>query len=916
MWFDRFRRPGWQHRNPKVRQAAAASLVTADPSEYATLVSLAMSDVEPAVRATAVKRLVALEMLCRCAREDPDVAVREAAQARYCQLLAEGCETLDYPSREIALRACQDTDLLTQVARFGREPAIRVAALERLDDPLVLEEIITGDAVACVRRLAVERVCDETVLARVERQQRRTDRKIARLARARLDELRRQRMRRESVKRERATVLAALEALAGHPRNLAVDAERQRLLNRWEFHDEEPSLEQQQHLAAALNALDSASPSETDGEPSPLPEHPFEAELNPREERAVPLESVLEALIASPEPTSEAVLQVQNLLAGMLAESALESKGRVARMHAWLEAARRYLQERMALEAALAGGTEQDYAVLQALEQRIAWPNDCPIPALLQKGRRLIAAHENNKQHRHREACKERIEELQRRLDELEAALGEGRLRLARRLLQRVEQLAQGMASSLPARCERRLRQATIQVAELRDWRHFVVLPKQEALCCAMESLADNSDLSAPERARRVRDLQSEWKETGGSDSARSRVLWARFSSAADRAFEPCRAWFEAEAQRRKRNLIERERICIQLAEFVEQADWEAAPGNTLEQIRATAREEWRRFGPVERAQFEALHERFEALMMTLTQHIEVKRAACRACKAELVGKARVLLDDDDPKAAAEQAKHLQQEWKALGGPAQQVDRKLWKAFRAACDELFTRRDAQREHRRSRRTRLLEEAASICTQLEILVGTDDPVDRDVLRREATRLQSAFQALSLPEGKESLTLREHWAVVNKTLAERLQRLEMTAARRQLAELKRLAELSRAWETGTAGPVAPAEIMELPKWSLEPLQQRWAAAESGKPKVPDPEAARRICVCLEILAGLDSPSVDETLRLELQVERLSEGMGSGKELLRCQEAQRLAAQWYGMPGGEALQERVDAALDRLF
>ncbi|MCO6440428.1 MAG: DUF349 domain-containing protein [Nitrococcus mobilis] len=914
MWFDRFRRPGWQHRNPKVRQAAAASLATAEPGEYATLASLAVSDPAPAVRATAVKRLIALETLCQCAQEDPDAAVREAAQTRYGQLLAEGCETLDYPSREVALRACQDAGVLAQVARFGREPAIRVAALERLDDPLVLEEIINGDAVARVRRRAVERVRDETVLARVERERRRTDRKVARLARERLDELRRQRARLEAVQRERVTVIAALEALAEHPRSSAVDAERQRLLNRWEAHDEGASLELQQRLAVVLDALDKALLAEANGEPPLRPEHAPEADTNTQQERAVPLDSVFEAIIASPEPTSEAVGQVQNLLVGTPDESAVEPKGRVAQVRAWLNAARRYLQERMALQAALAGATEQDCADLQALEQRIAWPSDCPVPVLLQEGRRLIAACENKKQNRRRQQRKACIEELQRQLDDLEAALSEGHLRPARRLLQRAEQLAPEMEGSLPERLERRLRHATIQVAELRDWRQFAVLPKQEALCRAMESLLEDPDLSPPERARRVRDLQSEWKATGGSDSTRSQALWERFSGAADRAFEPCRAWFEAEAQRRKLNLIERERICGQLAEFVEQADWEAIAGNTLEQIRATAREEWRHFGPVERAQSGTLHERFEALMASLTQHIEVKRAAYRACKAELVDKARALLDHDDLEAAAKQAKHLQQEWNALG-PARSADRILWKAFRAACDELFAKRDAQRERRRSRRTRLLEEAALICAQLETLAGAGGSADRNALRRDAARLQSAFQALGLPQGKEGRALRERFEAVDQALAERLQRLETTTARRQFAELKRLAELSRAWEAGTGEAVSSAGIMELPKWSLEPLQQRWAAVENGKPKTPDPEAARRICIRLEILAGIDSPSVDETLRLELQVERLSEGMGSGKEPLRCQEAQRLAAQWYGMPGGEALQERVDAALDRL-
>lgn len=918
MWFDRFRRPRWQHRNPKIRQEAAASLSTADPSEYATLASLAVDDPSPAVRETAVKRLLALKTLRQRVQEDTDVAVREAAQARYCQLLSEGCETLDCTTRIAALQECQDTFVLARVARLGREEAIRVAALERLDDPVVLEEIIYNDAVARVRRLALERIRDEAVLERLENQTRRTERKLARRARERLDDLRRQRARLETAGRERREVVAALEALAAHPRSAAVDAERQRLLNRWEAQREAPAPESelQQCLAAALEALDDAPPALPDNEPQALPMDPPAADAAAQVEHAESLETVFDEIIVSQEPSSEAVAQVQCLLAEISEESTLELKGGPARARTWLDAARRYLEGRTALEAALAGDAMPDPGALFALEQRIAWPKGFPVPALLREGRRLIASHENNRQNRRQQEHKERLQKLQRQLDELDEALGEGHLRLARRLLQRAGHLVAGIEGALPIQIERRLRHATTRVAELRDWRRFAVLPKQEALCRAMEALVETAELSAPERARRVHDLQSEWKATGGSDSTQSRALWERFSRAANRAFEPCRAWFDAEAQRRQINLAERERICSQLAEFLERADWDSIAVAALEQIRHTAREEWKHFGPVDRERLGALRQRFEALMETLTQHIEIKRTVHRAGKTGLVNKARALLEHEDFEAAAERAKQLQQEWKTLGLARPAADRALWKAFRAACDGIFAKRDAQRDRRRSRRDQLLEEAEVICAQFEALVGESGVADIDALRKEAGRLRSAFQSLTLPHGRDARAMDERFEMAAGALAERLQRLEATTARRELAELKRLADLTRAWETGTSGPVSPADAMELPKSLIEPLQRRWVAAEIGAPKTPDPEASRRICVRLEILAGIDSPPADETLRLELQVKRLSEGMGSGRQPLPQEEAQRWAAQWYGFPGDETLQGRVDAALERLF
>ncbi|HET8701727.1 MAG TPA: DUF349 domain-containing protein [Nitrococcus sp.] len=916
MWFDRFRRPRWQHRNPKIRQEAVASLSTADSDEYAALALLAVEDPAPTVRETAVKRLATLETLCQRAQEDTDATVRDAARIRYCQLLAEGCDTLDEMTRITAVQACQDASVLAWVARSGREEAIRVAALERLDDSAVLEEVINNDPVARVRRIALERISDEAVLERLANLAQRTGRKIARRARERLDDLRRQHHLLEAAARERLEVVAALEALAEQPRSLNVGAERQRLLNRWEAQGQAPTAELQQRLMAALEALDNMPPPAPDDEPPTLLEDVSAADTAVQMAPVESLERAFDEVIASREPSPEAVAQVQRLLAEVEPTAAQKSALPV-RARTWLNAARRYLTAHAALESELACEARITHpAAVLALERQIAWPQDFPVPALLQEARRLITCHENDQQNRRQHARKEQLEKLQRQLDEIEAVLGEGHLRAARRLLQRAEHLAQGIEGALPGPIERRLRYAVTQIAELRDWRRFAVLPKQEALCRAMEALTESAELSAPERARRVHDLQSQWKATGGSDSTQSRALWERFSRAADRAFEPCRAWFEAEAQRRRSNFAERERICNQLAEFVERADWDSITASALEQIRYTAREEWRHFGPVDREQLGVLRPRFEAFMETLTQHIEAKRAVHRAGKAELVDKARALLEHADPEVAAEQAKRLQQEWKALGSARPAADRALWKAFRSACDGIFARRDAQRDRRRSRRDQVLEEAGAICTQFEALIGERGPANMDTLRREADRLRAAFRSLSLSHGRDSRAMNERFEVANNALAKRLQQLESVTVRRELAELKRLAELTRAWEIGIGEPLSQADAGELPKSLTEPLQQRWTAAASGAPKTPDPEESRRICIRLEILASIDSPPADEALRMELQVKRLAEGMGSGRQPLPREEAQRWIAQWYGLPADEALQRRVDAALERLF
>lgn len=918
MWFDRFRRPRWQHRNPQIRREAVAALSISEPGECAALESLAVDDPSPIVREAAVNRLTGLVLLRRLAQEDSTEQVRTAAGLRYCHLLVEGCEELDTATRIADLQTCKDTVLLAQVARCGREEAIRVAALERLDDPLVLEAVVLNDAVARVRQIAVERIQDALVLERLERQVRRSDQRISRLARERLNRLREHSARQQAAERVRTEVVAALEELVRQVWTPAVSAERQRLLNRWEAQPGEPAAELQHRLAIALEALQQVAQMAVPDEPaaehsagSPATQAKAAVEPTP------PPATVLDELIArGGEPERAVMEQVQYLLEQAAGQLAAQENDLYSRSRDWLEAASRYHAARAELEATLACAQAADYRTLRTLVDRVCWPQGMPLPSLLQEAQRLIMLHQQGRRERRQQARERHLERLQSQLDEVEEALGEGHLRLARRLLQRAEHLAKGFEGSLPMRFERRLRRTAAQVAELRDWRRFAVLPKQEALCRAMEALAGPNDLSPLERARRIQTLQSEWKATGGSDSPQSRELWACFSRAADQAFEPCRAWFDAEAERRRSNLTERERICSQLAGFVERADWDAISSTALERIRRTAREEWKRYGPVDRERLGPLRQRFEGLMDTVSQRIEAKRSVHHANKVELLKQAQCLLEHSDPEAAAGQAKQLQRQWKALG-PARPADeRALWKEFRTACDGIFAKRDAQRDRRRMRRDSLLEQAEAFTTRLEAQAGEVRPPELDDLRREGERLRSELQAATQQASREGVhSVDARFEKARRYLDRMLQQITSLKLCQELAELKRLAELTRAWESGTGGPISPADASVLPPWLVEPLQRRWAAIETAEPLPPEPEAARNICVRLEILAGIDSPPEDEALRLELQVKRLSEGMGSGRQPPPQQEMRRLAAQWYSLAGGDALQPRVDAALERI-
>ncbi len=125
---------------PAERRAA----IQADQVGQNALRRLAQTDADASVREAAVKRLLDLIVLRRVLETDAERRVQEAARVRYRQLLAGG-DTLALRYRLAALAVCADAQILAHVARSAREERLRLAALERISDCRLIDEIITHD---------------------------------------------------------------------------------------------------------------------------------------------------------------------------------------------------------------------------------------------------------------------------------------------------------------------------------------------------------------------------------------------------------------------------------------------------------------------------------------------------------------------------------------------------------------------------------------------------------------------------------------------------------------------------------------------------------------------------------------------------------------------------------------------------
>ncbi|WP_417502788.1 DUF349 domain-containing protein [Marinobacter sp.] len=527
----------------------------------------------------------------------------------------------------------------------------------------------------------------------------------------------------------------------------------------------------------------------------------------------------------------------------------------------------------------------EDREQASTLIKEINWPEGFPAPDLLAPLYKLAkkpkAPVKKNDDQKQQQAA---TESLKATLNQLEEALEAKQLKESRHLLKTAQQYLKTLDHRNSKTFQARIQLLTGQLRELTDWQGFATEPKQIALCEQMEYLAEQS-MEPEAKSERIKELQKEWRELGGSSD---RTMWTRFKQASDKAYEPCKTYFKAKSGLKQANLEKRKTICAELEHFVNGADWSTIDWKAVEHILQAARQEWKSAWPVEFRDNRQVQKQFDELLKKLEAPIDDERRKNEALKVAIVEQAQALISHEPLQEAMSKAKALQTDWKAIGITRHREDRKLWQAFRKACDDIFARRDTERSEQQ-RATQEADTAAE--AMLEQALSVDSGQDIYALEQALTLLRS-------------LDATQTSAAVTEKIQKEKQRLNQAiAAQRLKAGIAEWQALILARAEGDLDSGA--------------LPDKWPQLAESLPELDDHE----IVIRAEILSGIPSPEVDQKRRMEIQVQRLAEGMGSSdKADSALRSVESLVASWcFKAPdkaADPALAERLNKALDALI
>lgn len=519
-----------------------------------------------------------------------------------------------------------------------------------------------------------------------------------------------------------------------------------------------------------------------------------------------------------------------------------------------------------------------DLGPQQLREQLVTvdWPSDFRPPALIESLSRRAGAI---KQARKEETADQSDQQarLDALLDKLEKELEDNQFRESRSLHKEAQQVFNSLSPQFSRSRQARLTLLGRQLHDLQDWRGFATRPKQEELCTDMEYLA-KQHMEPEIKVKHIKELQQAWRNLGGSSD---QTLWQRFKQASDEAYAPCDAYFAAKSELKTTNLRKRQAICDQLATFIKGVDWQAVDWRSVERIHRVARNEWREAKPVDFKVNRPVQREFDQLLKNLEAPLNEERQRNEQKKQTIVERAEGLIDHEPLSEATQQAKALQKEWESIGITRRREDRALWQAFRAACDAIFARLDAHKAGQQAERDALIDNLKALTAQAGSL--RQDPVaDTDEIQTIARQLKQAATPDRLPGELQSALKAEKRAL--QTLLK--QREQQQRIANWLALIDQYTTLEKTPEN--TGQDSHSSF-----------------------------SAREIVVRVEITTGAPSPEEDQPLRMAQQVNRLASGFGGGDADASADERlDQLIELWCCQPvpenEGASLAERLRQAL----
>ena len=281
----------------------------------------------------------------------------------------------------------------------------------------------------------------------------------------------------------------------------------------------------------------------------------------------------------------------------------------------------------------------------------------------------------------------ETSQHLFKELEEAEKLFSDGAIKNAQKKVRNVLKQSRAL-SKIPNKLRHKINAATSKSRYFDEISSFAANPKRDSLIDEINTLINNPLDNPKKHAHVIHDIQAQWQLLDISSKPASKQQWLKFNELTNKAWEPCKEYFEEIKEIKLNNAKEREILINEINEYVNQNEKKWRNAKDLIIYLQKIFQRWQKFTPVLDDDFIVLKNKFFEAKKPINE--EIKKQENNNAKAkELLIEKVAQINNEDSQICINEFKKLKDEWMKIGIAGKKTDKILWDKFNKNADRFF-----------------------------------------------------------------------------------------------------------------------------------------------------------------------------------------------------------------------------------
>lgn len=291
----------------------------------------------------------------------------------------------------------------------------------------------------------------------------------------------------------------------------------------------------------------------------------------------------------------------------------------------------------------------------------------------------------------------DKVINLNEQLNGIEKLFASGQIKRAQKDLRKLNSQF-GREKPIPQKFRHKFQRLNFTAKEYDDWAEFATSDKRTELIEEVKNLA-SSKLEPRRLAEKIHSVQRQWQNLDQHGKTASKEKWSTFKEACQKAWLPCREYFEILDSKKDENRLKKLKLINQMESFPIGKSPEQITVIQIVNFLKSMHAKWKDCSPVPDADFQDLNKKFrdsrEGVNDLLLSVEQYNKSLKEAIISEVQG-----LDFDDLDNSVLKIKELQEKWRTLGPAGKKLDPEINKNFDVACSKFLLEKDKELDESR------------------------------------------------------------------------------------------------------------------------------------------------------------------------------------------------------------------------